>query len=289
MTSASSPYAALSPAPRLTARDLAAGYPGRRVIDGLDLDLAPGKVTMIIGANASGKSTLLGTFARLRAPLSGCVELDGEDVVGIPRRRFAQTVGLLPQHPTAPDGVSVAELVGRGRHPHRGLFQRWSVDDATHVDEAMALTGITDIADRPVGDLSGGQRQRVWIAMALAQDPRILLLDEPTTFLDLTHQIEVLDLLRALNRSRGTTVVAVLHDLNLAARYADQLVVMCDGAVVAHGAPAEVLTERVVADAFGLHALVMPDPLTGTPLVVPIPTDADPVSAARAPIERNDS
>lgn len=289
MTSASSSHPATRPAPRLAARGLAAGYPGRRVIDGLDLDLAPGEVTMIIGANASGKSTLLGTLARLRAPLSGRVELDGEDVAGIPRRRFAQTVGLLPQHPTAPDGVSVAELVGRGRHPHRGLFQRWSRDDAAHVDEAMAWTAITDIADRPVGDLSGGQRQRVWIAMALAQDPRILLLDEPTTFLDLTHQIEVLDLLRALNRSRGTTVVAVLHDLNLAARYADQLVVMCDGVVVAHGAPTEVLTEQVVAEAFGLHALVMPDPLTGTPLVVPIPTDAGAVSAARTPIERKDS
>ncbi|WP_292861986.1 ABC transporter ATP-binding protein [Microbacterium sp.] len=259
------------------------------MIDGLDLELAPGQVTMIIGANASGKSTLLGTLARLRAPLAGRVELDGADVSGIPRRRFAQTVGLLPQHPTAPDGVSVAELVGRGRHPHRGLFQRWSADDAAHVDEAMAWTGITDIADRPVGDLSGGQRQRVWIAMALAQDPRILLLDEPTTFLDLTHQLEVLDLLRALNRSRGTTIVAVLHDLNLAARYADRLVVMREGAVVAHGAPSEVLTEEVVADAFDLRALVIPDPLTGTPLVIPIPSDADAVSAPRVPIERNDS
>jgi iron complex transport system ATP-binding protein len=261
----------VSEAPVLAARSLSAGYPGRRVIEDLDLRIRPGRITMIIGANACGKSTLLGVLARLRAPLGGRVELDGEDVAGIPRRRFAQTVGLLPQHPTAPDGVTVAELVSRGRHPHRGVFQRWSAADAAHVDEAMAWTGVTALADRPVGDLSGGQRQRAWIAMALAQDPRILLLDEPTTFLDLTHQLEVLDLLRDLNRTRGTTVVVVLHDLNLAARYADDLVVMSEGRVVAHGAPSDVLTEEVVADAFGLRALVMPDPLTATPLVVPIP------------------
>ncbi|KIC57446.1 MULTISPECIES: ABC transporter ATP-binding protein [Microbacterium] len=261
-----------SASPRLTARALAAGYPGRRVIDGLDLEIAPGRVTMIIGANASGKSTLLGTLARLHAPLAGRVEIDGADVRGIPRRSLAQTVGLLPQHPTAPDGVTVAELVGRGRHPHRGLLQRWSAQDTARVDEAMAWTGITELAERPVGDLSGGQRQRVWIAMALAQDPRILLLDEPTTFLDLSHQLEVLDLLRELNRERGTTVVAVLHDLNLAARYADDLVVMHAGAIIAHGAPAEVMTAETIRRAFGLSALVIPDPLTATPIVIPVPS-----------------
>ncbi|PZU48360.1 MAG: cobalamin/Fe(3+)-siderophore ABC transporter ATP-binding protein [Microbacterium sp.] len=271
-----------SDAPLLAARGLTVGYPGRTVIEGLDLEIRPGRVTMIIGANASGKSTLLGTLARLRPPLVGRVELDGADAAGIPRRRFAQIVGLLPQHPTAPEGVSVAELVGRGRHPHRGIFQRWSTIDAQRVDEAMAWTGITELADRPVGDLSGGQRQRAWIAMALAQDPRILLLDEPTTFLDLAHQIEVLDLLRALNRSRGTTVVAVLHDLNLAARYADDLVVMSGGVVVAHGSPGDVLTEEVVRDAFGLRAVVTPDPLTGTPLVIPVPRDAADGGAALA-------
>lgn len=259
-------------APRLAARALAAGYPSRRVIDGLDLEIAPGRVTMIIGANACGKSTLLGTLARLHAPLAGHVEIDGEDVRGIPRRRLAQTVGLLPQHPTAPDGVTVAELVGRGRHPHRGLLQRWSAQDTARVDEAMSWTGITDLAARPVGDLSGGQRQRVWIAMALAQDPRILLLDEPTTFLDLSHQLEVLDLLRDLNRERGTTVVAVLHDLNLAARYADDLVVMHAGSVIAHGAPVDVMTAETIRRAFGLSALVIPDPLTETPIVIPVPS-----------------
>ena len=265
---------------RLEAHGLAAGYPSRRVIEGLDLSIAPGRVTMIIGANASGKSTLLGTLSRLHAPLAGRVEVDGVDIHTIARRRFAQIVGLLPQHPTAPDGVSVAELVGRGRHPHRGLLQRWGAEDTARVDEAMAWTGVTELADRPVGDLSGGQRQRVWIAMALAQDPRILLLDEPTTFLDLSHQIDVLDLLRELNRSRGTTVVAVLHDLNLAARYADELVVMHAGAVVAHGAPTDVLTAEVVQRAFGLHALVMPDPLTGTPLIIPVPAAGAPAPAA---------
>ncbi|MET0673368.1 MAG: ABC transporter ATP-binding protein [Microbacterium pygmaeum] len=266
--------------PRLSARKLDAGYPGRRVIEDLDLEITPGRITMIIGANACGKSTLLGVLARLRAPLGGTVELDDVDVSTIARRRFARTVGLLPQHPTAPDGLSVADLVSRGRHPHRGVFQRWNAADAAHVDEAMAWTGVTELADRPVGDLSGGQRQRVWIAMALAQDPQILLLDEPTTFLDLSHQIEVLDLLRELNRSRGTTIVVVLHDLNLAARYADELVVMSQGRIVTQGAPRDVLTSQVVAEAFALEALVMPDPLTQTPLVIPVP------GGAHAPVDR---
>ena len=262
------------PAPRLAARGLAAGYPGRRVIDDLDLEIAPGRITMIIGANACGKSTLLGVLARVHTPQGGRVELDGTDVSTIARRTFAQTVGLLPQHPSAPDGLTVAELVSRGRHPHRGVFQRWSAADTARVAEAMARTGVADLADRPVGDLSGGQRQRVWIAMALAQDPRILLLDEPTTFLDLSHQIEVLDLLRELNRTDGTTIVVVLHELNLAARYADELVVMSDGRIVAQGSPADVLTAEVVSDAFSLEALVIPDPLTRTPLVVPVPGGA---------------
>jgi len=260
--------------PRLTAHGLAAGYPGRRVIEDLDLEIAPGRITMIIGANACGKSTLLGVLARLRAPLDGRVELDGADVSTIPRRRFARTVGLLPQHPVAPDGLSVAELVARGRHPHRGVFQRWNAEDSARVDDAMARTGVSELADRPLGDLSGGQRQRVWIAMALAQNPQILLLDEPTTFLDLSHQLEVLDLLRELNRTQGTTIVVVLHELNMAARYADELVVMSQGRIVAHGEPTAVLTREVVSEAFALDALVIPDPLTHTPLVIPVPGGA---------------
>lgn len=276
-TAPAAPAAATSapPAPpRLAVRGLAAGYPGRRVIENLDLEFTPGRITMIIGANACGKSTLLGTIARVHPPLGGRVELDGVDAAGIGRRRFAQNVGLLPQQPTAPDGLTVAELVSRGRHPHRGVFQRWSAADTARVDDAMAKTGVAALADRPVGDLSGGQRQRVWIAMALAQEPRILLLDEPTTFLDLSHQIEVLDLLRELNRTDGTTIIAVLHELNLAARYADDLIVMNEGRVVAHGAPGAVLTASVVAEAFGLDAMVIPDPLTETPLVIPVPGGA---------------
>ncbi|MFT4212803.1 MAG: ABC transporter ATP-binding protein [Microbacterium sp.] len=260
--------------PRLSVHGLAVGYPGRPVIEGLDLAFAPGRITAVIGANACGKSTLLGALARLLTPTAGRVELDGADAASLSRRRFAQQVGLLPQQPTAPDGLTVAELVSRGRHPHRGVFARWSSADSARVDEAMATTGVAALADRPVGDLSGGQRQRVWIAMALAQEPRILLLDEPTTFLDLSHQIEVLDLMRDLNRSTGTTIIAVLHELNLAARYADDLIVMCAGRVIAQGAPADILTREVVAEAFDLDALVMPDPLTQTPLVIPVPGGA---------------
>ncbi len=264
----------VSTEPRLAARGLSAGYPGRRVIEGLDLEFAPGRITMIIGANACGKSTLLSVLARVTSPSAGRIELDGADVSTIPRRQFARSVGLLPQHPVAPDGLTVGELVSRGRYPHRGLFQRWSALDTNRVDDAMVKTGIAGLADRPLGDLSGGQRQRVWIAMALAQEPQILLLDEPTTFLDLSHQIEVLDLLRDLNRSDGTTIVVVLHELNLAARYADDLIIMNHGAVVAHGAPGDVLTSAVVAEAFDLDALVIPDPLTSTPLVIPVPGGA---------------
>ena len=260
--------------PVLRANGLAAGYADRRVIDGLDVEFAPGRITMVIGANACGKSTLLGALARVHPPQAGTVTLDETDVATLPRRRFARAVGLLPQQPSAPDGLTVAELVSRGRHPHRGIFQRWSSHDSERVDAAMAMTGVAALAERAVGVLSGGQRQRVWIAMALAQEPRILLLDEPTTFLDLSHQIEVLDLLRELNRTAGTTIIAVLHELNLAARYADELIVMCEGRIVAQGAPADVLTTEVVAEAFGLDALVMPDPLTDTPLIIPIPGGA---------------
>ncbi|WP_460773996.1 ABC transporter ATP-binding protein [Microbacterium sp. GXF7504] len=261
-------------APVLRAHGLSVGYPGRTVIEGLDVTFTPGAVTMIIGANACGKSTLLSALARVNAPAAGRITLDDVDIATLPRRRFAQQVGLLPQQPTAPDGLTVAELVSRGRHPHRGVFQRWGDTDTERVDAAMARTGVAALADRAVGDLSGGQRQRVWIAMALAQEPRILLLDEPTTYLDLSHQIEVLDLLRELNRTDGTTVVAVLHELNLAARYADELIVMCDGRIVAQGDPSAVLDREVVAEAFGLDAVVMPDPLTQTPLIIPVPGGA---------------
>lgn len=260
-----------SDAPRLVARGLAAGYHDRRVIDGLDIDIAPGKFTALVGANACGKSTLLSTLARIIPAQGGTITLDGTDIRDIPRRRLARRLGMLPQQPTAPEGLAVAELVARGRYPHRGALGRWSAQDAVAVDEALEATGMTEFADRPIGELSGGQRQRAWIAMALAQQPRIMLLDEPTTFLDLTHQLDVLDLLQRMNRERGTTVVVVLHELNLAARYADELVVMSAGRIVAQGTPQDVITPGVLADAFALDARVIADPLTSTPLVIPVP------------------
>ena len=254
----------------LRAVGLCLAYDGREVVTGLDLALPPGAVTAVVGANGCGKSTLLRGLARLLRPVGGTVLLDGRPLHELPSREVARTIGILPQSPSAPEGITVADLVGRGRHPHQGWFRQWSAADDGVVASALEATGTLDLASRRVDELSGGQRQRVWIAMALAQDPDILLLDEPTTFLDVTHQLEVLDLLADLNRERGTTVVMVLHDLNLAARYADHLVVMRDGAITALGRPGEVLTAELVADAFALRARVVPDPVTGSPMVVPI-------------------
>lgn len=255
---------------RLEARGVSLAYGDRTIVDGLDLDVAPGRITTIVGANACGKSTLLKAMARLLAPTAGAVLLDGKEIHRQPTKQVARVLGLLPQSPIAPDGIAVSDLVSRGRHPHQGAFSRWTRADDEAVARALDATGTTHLADRPVDELSGGQRQRAWIAMALAQETDVLLLDEPTTFLDISHQIDVLDLLTDLNRSRGTTVVMVLHDLNLAARYADALVAMADGRIVAAGAPAEVLTETTVRDVFGLNSRVLPDPLTGRPMVVPM-------------------
>lgn len=254
---------------RLRAERLRVGYHGGVVIDDLTVTVPPGRLTVVIGANACGKSTLLRALSRALRPQRGTVTLDGVDIGEIPARRLARSLGMLPQQPVAPEGITVADLVARGRYPHQGWLQRWSSDDDAAVAEALRATATLDLAQRDVGELSGGQRQRVWIAMALAQDPDLLLLDEPTTFLDLTHQLEVLDLLAELNHARGTTVVMVLHDLNLAARYADHLLVMADGAVLAQGSPAEVITPEVLRTAFRLEALVVTDPVTGGPLIVP--------------------
>ena len=244
-------------------------YGDREVVTALDVALPAGQVTAIVGANACGKSTVLRAMSRLLRPAEGRIVLDGRDIHRLPTRSVAQTLGLLPQSPVAPEGIVVADLVARGRHPHQKLLARWSDVDERAVAEALAATGVADLADRSVDELSGGQRQRVWIAMALAQQTDILLLDEPTTFLDVTHQVEVLDLLTDLNRARGTTVAMVLHDLNLAARYADHLIALRDGAVVASGRPAEVVTADLVRDVFALESLVISDPVSGTPLVVP--------------------
>jgi len=272
MTPEKTTNAASTPAEtaELSAENLSLAYEGRVVVDGLDLDIPAGRVTAIVGPNACGKSTLLRGLSRLLPPASGAVLLDGADIHGLPTKRVAQRLGLLPQTPTAPDGITVADLVSRGRYPHQGWFRRWTAEDDEAVAEAMTATAIADLADRPVDELSGGQRQRVWIAMALAQRTDILLLDEPTTFLDISHQLEVLDLLLDLNAARGTTVVMVLHDLNLATRYAGHLIAMRSGAVVAAGDPSGVVTAELVREVFGVESVVAADPVTGTPLVVPL-------------------
>ncbi|WP_421110809.1 ABC transporter ATP-binding protein [Streptomyces sp. NEAU-S77] len=266
---------------RLAARALTLAYEDRTVVDGLDLVIPDGEVTVIVGPNACGKSTLLRALGRLLKPRGGAVLLDGTDLARIPTKKIAQSVGLLPQTPVAPDAITVADLVSRGRQPHQHWWQQWSDEDERAVGDAMERTDVTALADRLVDELSGGQRQRVWIAMALAQETGLLLLDEPTTYLDIAHQVEVLDLVRQLNHERGRTVVAVLHDLNQAARYADHLIAMKAGRIVARGRPSEVVTAELVHEVFGLESVVVPDPVTGSPLVVPgAPWQAEPERTA---------
>ncbi|MGW6544829.1 ABC transporter ATP-binding protein [Streptomyces massasporeus] len=254
---------------RLAARGVTVGYGGRVVIDELDVAIPPGVITTIIGPNGCGKSTLLKTLSRLLKPAKGAVVLDGEDIGRLRTRDVAKKLGLLPQAPVAPEGLTVADLVARGRHPHQSWLRQWSSDDAEVVERALAMTGVSDLADRPVDALSGGQRQRVWISMTLAQGTDLLLLDEPTTYLDLAHAVDVLDLVDDLHES-GCTVVMVLHDLNLATRYSDNLVVMREGSVLAQGHPRDVITAELLEEAFGLKARVIDDPVGDRPLVVPI-------------------
>ncbi len=255
---------------RLLTETVSLGYGDRRVVDQVSVEIPDGKVTVVVGPNACGKSTLLKGLARLVRPQGGAVLLDGEQIHQRPTKEVAKVLGLLPQNPIAPDGVVVADLVGRGRHPHQGVFTRWTSEDRAAVEEAMVLTDTYGLADRAVDELSGGQRQRVWIAMALAQGTDLLLLDEPTTYLDVSHQVEMLDLLAELNGRRGTTIVMVLHDLNLSARYADHLIALHGGRVAAEGTPQDVVTEEVVRTVFGLDNRVIEDPVSHTPLVVPI-------------------
>jgi iron complex transport system ATP-binding protein len=258
------------PSVRLRADGVRLGYGDRVVVEDLDLDVVSGTVTAVIGPNGCGKSTLLRALGRLLKPSSGQVVLDGKRIDRTPTREVAKVLGLLPQAPSAPEGLTVADLVARGRHPHQAWYRQWSSDDEEIVAQALEWTGIEDLAERPVDELSGGQRQRAWISMALAQGTDLLLLDEPTTFLDLAHQVDVLELVRRLHREAGRTVVMVLHDLNLAARYADRLVAMRDGRIIAAGEPGDVITEEMLAEVFGLDAKVIEDPVAGTPLVVPI-------------------
>ncbi|KUL23342.1 ABC transporter ATP-binding protein [Actinoplanes awajinensis] len=254
---------------RLSGTGMTLAYDKRVIAEDLSVEIPDGSFTVIIGPNACGKSTLLRALSRLLKPTVGTVLLDGSDVHTLPTRTVARTLGLLPQSSTAPDGITVAELVARGRYPHQGLLRRWSAQDEQVVTESMAATGVGDLAGRNVDELSGGQRQRVWIAMALAQQTPLLLLDEPTTYLDIAHQIEVLDLCAELHERQGRTLVAVLHDLNHAARYATHLIAMRGGKVAKSGVPGEVLTAELVEDVFGLPCRVIDDPETGTPLVVP--------------------
>ena len=256
--------------PRLAIEHLTLGYGATDVVHDLDLLVPPGAVTAIVGPNACGKSTLLRSMTRLLSPRSGQVLLDGRAVHSMPAKQLARRLGLLPQSPIAPEGITVGDLVGRGRHPHQRALTRWSAADDRAVAAALRATDTLALVDRAVDELSGGQRQRVWIAMALAQESEVLLLDEPTTFLDVGHQVEVLDLLTDLNRSQGTTIVMVLHDLNLAARYADHLIALHEGRLHAAGPPAEVLTPALVEDVFGMPSTVIVDPVSGKPLMIPI-------------------
>lgn len=252
------------------ARHLVAGYDTKMVLDRISLQIPSNQISVIIGANACGKSTLLKTLARQIKPASGEILLDGEPIHTIPPKQFARVVGLLPQSPIVPEGITVADLVGRGRYPHQSFFGTWSKKDVAAVAEAMDIMNIGELANRNIEELSGGQRQRVWIAMVLAQQTDILFLDEPTTFLDITYQIEILDLLTDLNRQYGKTIVMVLHDINLSARYADYLFALRQGKLVAEGRPSEVITSHLIKEVFGLDCMITEDPVSGSPSVIPI-------------------
>ncbi|MGI5507314.1 ABC transporter ATP-binding protein [Lentzea sp. CA-135723] len=256
-------------AARLGAEGVTVGYADRVVLDNLDVAIPTGVITTVIGPNGCGKSTLLRTLSRLLKPRQGTVLLDGHDIARLKTKDVAKRMGLLPQTPIAPEGLTVSDLVARGRHPHQSWVRQWSSDDAEVVAKALHMTGVADLAHRPVDSLSGGQRQRVWISMTLAQGTDLLLLDEPTTYLDLAHAIDVIDLVDDLHEG-GCTIVMVLHDLNLAVRYSDNLIVMKSGSIVAQGHPSDVITSELLLDTFGLQAKVIDDPVSERPLIVPI-------------------
>lgn len=253
----------------LEAKGLGLSYGGDFIFENLDLTVPIGKITVFIGSNGCGKSTLLRSMARLLKPQRGSVVLNGADIASLSTKDVARKLAILPQGPTAPEGLTVMQLVKQGRYPYQSWLRQWSREDEDAVTAALASTGLTELADRTVDSLSGGQRQRAWIAMTLAQETPLILLDEPTTYLDLTHQIEVLDLLYELNVQEQRTIVMVLHDINLACRYADHIVAIRDGSIKAKGAPGEIINSELMQTVFQLPCEIIPDPLYGTPMCVP--------------------
>ncbi|MFT8348535.1 ABC transporter ATP-binding protein [Clostridium saccharoperbutylacetonicum] len=253
----------------LEAKDIISGYDKKIIVDGIDITIPSNKISVIIGANACGKSTLLKTMARLIKPISGKVLIDGKKITSMPSKKLAQVLGLLPQSPVVPEGITVWDLVSRGRFPYQTFMKSMNQKDFEAIEEALEIMGITELANRSVDELSGGQRQRVWIAMALAQQTDILLLDEPTTYLDIAYQVEILDLLTDLNRKRGTTIVIVLHDINLSARYADYIFALRNGKLIDKGKPEEVITSELIGTVFGLDCVVIQDPVSNSPFIVP--------------------
>lgn len=254
----------------LSAEKMVAGYENQVILKGIDVRIPANKISVIMGANGCGKSTLLKSFSRLIRPEGGDVILDGKSIRSYPSKVLAQTLGLLPQSPVVPEGITVFDLICRGRFPHQTMFKGMKEEDFQAVEEAMEIMGIKELADRSVDELSGGQRQRVWIGLALAQRTDILLLDEPTTFLDISYQIEILDLLTELNQRRGTTIVMVLHDINLSARYADYLFAISEGELLVEGTPDEVVSPEMIRKIYGMDCTVMKDPVSGSPMIVPI-------------------
>ena len=265
-----SPPVTESPSHNLEAKNLTLAYDSAAIIRNLNLAIPAGKTTVLVGANGCGKSTLLRGLTRLLKPKLGQVYLDGKAIAKLKAKTVAKKMGMLPQSPVAPEGLTVKDLVAMGRYPYQSWLQQWSSDDEAQVAEALSITTMTELADRPLDSLSGGQRQRAWIAMVLAQDTDILLLDEPTTYLDLSHQVDLLDLLDELQSSKGKTIVMILHDLNLSCRYADYLVAVQQGKVYATGTPKQVMTEEMVRDVFNLESRIVPDPLSDTPMCIPM-------------------
>ena len=251
-------------------QDLHLSYRGPMIVEGLTLTIPTQAITAIIGPNGCGKSTLLKALARILIPEQGKVEVNEVDIHSQSTKEIARQIGLLPQNPRSPDGITVSDLIQRGRYPHQGIFRQWSREDEASVNNALSVTGLTNFSDKPIDELSGGQRQRVWIAMLLAQETPIMLLDEPTTHLDIAHQIEVLDLLKELTRQHNRTIVMVLHDINLAVRYADNLIAMRDGKIKTFGEPHNVVTAQMMHEVFSIQAQILQDPVSGSPLCIPV-------------------